>query len=47
MTTIPAKPGFVLVIPLFDIGGVTGFSEHGETAAKGCRSSMTLRSRKR
>ena len=28
MTNIPAEPGFVVVIPLFDDDGVAGFAEH-------------------
>jgi hypothetical protein len=28
MTTIPAEPGFVVVIPLFDNSGIAGLAEH-------------------
>jgi len=28
MTTIPAEPGFVVVVPLFDKDGIAGLAEH-------------------
>ena len=28
MTSIPAEPGFVMIIPLFDDDGIAGFAEH-------------------
>ncbi len=28
MTSIPAEPGFVMIIPLFDDDGITGLAEH-------------------
>ena len=28
MTTIPAEPGFVVVVPLFDNDGIAGLAEH-------------------